>query len=159
MVNYSQAKIYKIIDNTNGNIYVGSTCEPTLARRLAGHVSNYKQYLNGKSHFVTSYEIIKNEDYDIILIENVKCDSKDQLKARERNYVESLDCINKCIPSRTKKEYKQDNHEKIKEQKNTKHICECGVEYTEKNKSRHVKSLAHYNYIYMKTFKKLEQGT
>lgn len=36
MVNYSFAKVYKIVDNTNGNIYVGSTCEPTLARKLAG---------------------------------------------------------------------------------------------------------------------------
>ena len=35
MVNYQLGKIYKIVDNTNGNIYIGSTCEPTLARRLA----------------------------------------------------------------------------------------------------------------------------
>jgi hypothetical protein len=61
-----------------------SPCEPTLARRLAGHVGKYQQYLKGKYHFVTSYEIIKNGNYDIILIENVKCDSKDQLTARER---------------------------------------------------------------------------
>jgi hypothetical protein len=156
MVNYSQAKIYKIVDNTNNNVYIGSTCEPTLARRLAGHIVNYKQYLKGKSNFVTSFDIFKNGDYDIILIENVKCDSKDQLTARERYYIESLECINKCIPGRTKKEYKQDNKEKIKDYNKTKHICECGVEYSTKNKTRHMKSLTHYNYNYMKAFKQLE---
>jgi hypothetical protein len=95
-----------------------STCEPTLARRLAGHVGKYQQYLKGKYHFVTSYEIIKNGNYDIILIENVKCDSKDQLTARERYYIESLDCINKLIPGRTDKQYREDNKEKI-QQKNS----------------------------------------
>ena len=34
VVNYQLGKIYKIVDNTNGNIYIGSTCETTLARRL-----------------------------------------------------------------------------------------------------------------------------
>jgi hypothetical protein len=112
MVNYSQAKIYKIVDNTNGNIYVGSTCEPTLARRLAGHVSNYKHYLNGNK---TSLEIIKNNNYDIILIENVECHSKDQLIARERYYIEILDCVNKVIPGRTQHQYQKDHQEKIQE--------------------------------------------
>jgi hypothetical protein len=44
-INYQLGKVYKIVDNTNGQCYVGSTCEPILARRLASH------------------------DYDIILIE------------------------------------------------------------------------------------------
>ena len=45
MPNYQNGKIYQIIDNTNNNIYIGSTCEPTLARRLSGHVRKYKSYL------------------------------------------------------------------------------------------------------------------
>ena len=35
MPDYNKGKIYKIVDNTNNNIYIGSTCEPTLAHRLA----------------------------------------------------------------------------------------------------------------------------
>ena len=42
MVNYSLGKIYKIADNTNGDIYIGSTCEPTLAKRLYGHVDKFR---------------------------------------------------------------------------------------------------------------------
>jgi hypothetical protein len=182
MVNYTQAKVYKIIDNTNGNIYIGSTCEPTLARRLAKHIGNFKQYLKGKYHFVTSFEIFKNDDYDIILIENVKCDSKDQLTGRERYYIESLECINKVIPGRTDKEYKQDNKEKIrqyyddnkkkilehqqqyrdnnkekiKHQKKTKHICNCGASYTTAHKARHMKTSKHQKYILNKMIQEYE---
>ncbi|RZJ99361.1 MAG: hypothetical protein EOO43_26640 [Flavobacterium sp.] len=66
MVNYADGKIYKIIDNTNGNIYIGSTAEPTLARRLAKHKSDYKRYLEGKSRYVTSsFGILDNEDYSL----------------------------------------------------------------------------------------------
>ena len=48
MVNYQLGKIYKIVDNTNNNIYIGSTCEPTLARRLSNHICVYKKYLEGE---------------------------------------------------------------------------------------------------------------
>ena len=41
---YQKSKIYKIVDNTNNNIYIGSTCEPILSRRLAKHVSNYNEF-------------------------------------------------------------------------------------------------------------------
>lgn len=183
MVNYQNAKVYKIIDNTNGNIYVGSTCEPTLARRLTGHVGTYKQYLNGKCrNFMTSYNIIKNGDYDIVLLEDCPCENKDQLRTRERHYIESLDCVNKYIPSRSRqesssahyinhndkfkqfridnkekfKQYRLDNSEKIKEYNNKKHICQCGGKYTTINQSRHLKSPKHQNYIQNKIKKEYE---
>ena len=48
MPDYQLGKIYKIECNVTGQRYIGSTCEPILARRLAGHITNYKSYLNGK---------------------------------------------------------------------------------------------------------------
>ena len=45
MVNYQNGKIYKIIDYTNDNIYIGSTCEK-LCRRIQKHKASYKCYLN-----------------------------------------------------------------------------------------------------------------
>ena len=42
MTDYQLGKIYRIVCNTTGLTYYGSTCEPTLARRLSGHVVNYK---------------------------------------------------------------------------------------------------------------------
>jgi hypothetical protein len=112
---YSRGKIYKIVDNTNGNIYIGSTTEPTLARRLAKHRGNYISYLNGTSSYMSSYKIIENGDYDIVLVENCPCDTKDELHKRERHYIETLECVNMVIVGRTNKEYREQNKEKIKQ--------------------------------------------
>jgi hypothetical protein len=116
MVNYELAKIYKIVDNTNGNIYIGSTCEPTLARRLATHKGSFKQYLNGTYHYIKSFEILKNENYDIFLLEKCKCiTSKDELHARERYYIENNECLNKVIPTRTLKEWRENNKDALRQ--------------------------------------------
>jgi len=111
MVNYQLGKIYKIVDNTNGNIYVGSTCESTLARRLANHVSDYKRYLKSNENYMTSFSILKNNDYEIILIEAFACYSKDELHARERHFIETLKCVNKLLPIRLLEEEEKDDDE------------------------------------------------
>ena len=113
MVNYNLGKIYKIKCNVTGQIYIGSTCEKTLARRLAGHVRDYKRHLNGKGNNVTSFKIIENGDYYIVLLESVNCANNDELKARERHHIENNNCVNKVIPGRTMKEYYDVNKEKI----------------------------------------------
>ena len=94
MTDYQLGKIYKIVDNTNDNVYIGSTCK-SLAQRLSGHVDTYKQYLKGKYHYVTSFDIIQNNNYDMILIENYPCDYKDELLARERYWCNKINSINK----------------------------------------------------------------
>jgi hypothetical protein len=153
MVNYQLGKIYKIIDNTTNKIYIGSTCEPTLARRLAKHTSNYKDFSNaGKTPYTTSFEIIKNGDCDIVLLEAFPCNSKDELHSRERFYIENNICINKNIPTRTEKEYKkiylEKNKEQIKLKKSEKIICDiCNRQYRKDGESRHRKSKFHLNCI------------
>jgi hypothetical protein len=105
MVNYKLGKIYKIHCNETGKDYYGSTCEPILSRRLTNHVAKYKQYLKGKTEFVTSYEIIKNDNYHIALVEKYPCESKDELLSREKYYIENYECVNKLHPMRSKQEY------------------------------------------------------
>ena len=119
MVNYNESKIYKIISNCGNLIYVGSTSKKYLSTRLAQHKQQYKFYKKATKNNTTSFQLFdayEPENCEIILIENVNCNSKNELHARERFYIESLDCVNKCIPSRTKKEYRTDNKEKINEQ-------------------------------------------
>ena len=133
MVNYQLGKIYKIVDNTNENIYIGSTCEQYLSNRLGGHRTGYQRYINGKHNFVTAYEILKNDNYDIVLIESYPCDDKMQLHARERHYIETLECINKIHPTRTSKEYRNDN-KNIINQNNQKYYNEHKDEILKKLK-------------------------
>ena len=95
MVNYEEGKIYKIVCNKTGLIYIGSTTKHYLSDRLNEHSSRYKHYKDGKEKTKsTSYKIIDNGDYDIILIENYPCNSKDELRARERFYIDQFECIN-----------------------------------------------------------------
>ena len=140
MVNYQLGKIYKLVDNTNGNIYVGSTSQTTLAQRLSEHSSKYKAYARSMTHYVSSFEIIKNGNYDMILLEKFPCETKDELHARERYYIETLKCVNKELPGRTKKErsktYREANkeHRKAYNEANKEAIKEQTKGYNEVNK-------------------------
>tara|TARA_R110000796_G_C14491556_1_gene427817 strand:+ start:88 stop:519 length:432 start_codon:yes stop_codon:yes gene_type:complete len=98
-------KIYRIVDNTNGNIYIGKT-ELTLTERLSKHKYDYKI---GKN--CSSCIILKNGDYDIELIEETDDES------RERYHILNTDCVNVTIPGRTRKEYYEDNIEETKKYK------------------------------------------
>jgi len=112
-MNYQNGKIYKI---TAGELtYIGSTTEPTLARRLSGHVRSYKQWKDGKTNFTSSYPLIEMGQYEITLIELFPCGSKDELNARERFHIESTVCVNKVIPCRTYKEWEDANKDKLDE--------------------------------------------
>ena len=110
---YSRGKIYQLKCLTTGNVYIGSTIQKLLSTRLAGHRLNFKQWKAGKYHFVTSFLILENDNYEITLLESYPCSSCDELHARERYYIESRECINKIVPTRTSKEYYQANKNKI----------------------------------------------
>ena len=116
-IDYSKGKIYKIVCNVTGLIYVGSTCEPNLARRLTGHVADYKRWENGKRNYVTSFKCLENDDYDILLIENYPCNSKDELYARERNLTNQVECVNKVKNQGLKIELGNKEYNKQKNQK------------------------------------------
>ena len=94
MNRYQRGKIYKIESQQTDKVYVGSTTEPTLARRLAKHRANYKSYLNGKFNFVSSFDILKYEESQIILIESYPCNNKDKLRARKQFHIKNNNCIN-----------------------------------------------------------------
>eukprot|EP01041_Mallomonas_annulata_P017082 gene17082-35375_t len=88
MPDYKLGKIYKIYCNVTGEVYVGSTTEKTLARRLASHVGHYKRFSNGiKTPAVASFNIIGRGDYYIDLLENCSCNNRDELIKKEREWL------------------------------------------------------------------------
>lgn len=110
---YQKGKIYKLVDNTNGNIYIGSTIQRLSQRKYA----HKKDTINGYNKCMSKL-IIANGDYDIILIENYPCDSKDELLKRERYYIDNTDCINKVrchITTDERKEYQKNYAETNKD--------------------------------------------
>lgn len=117
MPDYQRGKIYRI---TSGDLtYIGSTTEPTLAKRLANHVSSYKRWKNGKGNLMTSFPLIETGQYEITLLELCPCGSKDELSARERFHIENTVCVNKRIEGRTMKEWYETNKVSILEEKKT----------------------------------------
>ena len=65
MPNYQDGKIYTIVCNITDECYIGSTTEPTIARRLATHVRAYRVWKAGKCRKTTSFDIIDKGDYKI----------------------------------------------------------------------------------------------
>ena len=115
MVDYSKGKIYKIVCNKTGKIYIGSTTSE-LSKRLSEHKRAYKWSKKNKNYKnMTSYKIIEGNNFNIILIEEVNCKSKEELLKRERFYIENIECVNKIYPLRTKKEYYNEHETDIKE--------------------------------------------
>jgi hypothetical protein len=138
MPDYANGKIYKI---TSGDkIYIGSTCEPTLAKRLVNHVKSFKEWKRGKRGSMTSFPLLETGHYEITLIELCSCGSKDELTARERYWIETVPCVNKVVPGRSHKEYSEiykEWHREIKKEyreANKTEIAEQGYKYYDDNK-------------------------
>jgi hypothetical protein len=138
-VDYKQGRIYRI---TCGDLtYYGSTCQ-TVCVRLAGHRRYYKYWKNNKKNYTSSFQLFEIGNPIITLVEDFPCERKEQLLARERFYIENNDCVNKCIPGRTKKEYNADNSEKICEHRkqycaeNSEKISEYKKQYYAENSEK-----------------------
>jgi hypothetical protein len=138
---YNNGKIYKLISPHTDKVYVGSTCKEYLCQRLAKHKNDYKFWLNKKMNYISSYELFELGDVEIVLLESVNCNTKDELLKKEREYTEKYKdiIVNKLRPITTeeenkewKKQYREDNKEKIKQyyEKNKEHV----KEYREANK-------------------------
>ena len=140
MPDYKQGKIYKIINHElKGLVYYGSTAQ-TLKKRLQCHKYDSKRRNNSsKIMFSVGYP-------EIILLEYYPCETKQELEARERVFIEGNECVNIEIPGRTKNEWNEDNKEKLNEKRSEKTDCQCGGKYTQANKSVHLKSKKHIKF-------------
>jgi len=80
MPDYSQGKIYKIVNDENDKFYIGSTIQP-LYKRMYHHRS--------KDHSCMSKKLgVDIKDCIIVLVENIQCKDKDELLRKERYYIE-----------------------------------------------------------------------
>ena len=118
MINYNNGKIYKIepINGEDGDVYIGSTTKELLSQRMTAHRYNYKKYLNGKYSNVTSFKLFEKYGVDncnIILLESVNANNKDELLAREAHHIKTLSCVNRNIPLQTMKEYRESNRDAL----------------------------------------------
>lgn len=147
MPDYQEGKIYKIV--SGDLVYIGSTTQ-SLKARMTGHKTLYDSWKRGKSLFITAFPLIETGQYEISLIESYPCQSRIELSARERFWIETTNCVNKVIPGRTINEYRIDNAEKIKEQVKAYHLDNADTikEYNKEWKKKNCEKQKEYNRLY-----------
>ena len=121
---YENGKIYKLVSNHTDKIYIGSTCKERLCQRLTKHKSCYKEWLKNDKRYISSFELFRLGDVEIVLLENINCKTKDELHKKEREYIEKFKdiIVNKITPIITKiednernKKYRIEHKEEIKQ--------------------------------------------
>ncbi len=146
MPDYKNSRIYKLV-SPSGLTYIGSTTR-SLAQRKAEHKSDY---VNANSTTVTSSALFADslDGVVIVLLEEFPCDNKEQLFARERHYIDTLDCVNKQLKAKPdeKKTPDQRFYARHKARVDAKHKakvhCGCGSEVNKSQVARHRRSNIH----------------
>ena len=153
-INYKNGKIYKIEprgDHSEGDVYIGSTTKEYLSQRMTAHRSDYKSFKKGiREHKLTSFDLFDKygvENCDIILLESVEANSKDELVSREAHYIRTIKCVNRFVPLRTTREYKQEHKEEISQKNKVKFTCECGSTFRKCDRAAHFKTWKHQFYL------------
>ena len=145
-IDYSKAIIYKLVCNDLDvtNLYVGSTT------RFSHRKTAHKQACcnpNSKKYNYNVYQFIRANDgwdnWSMIEVEKYPCTDANELRSRERYWIEQLNAtLNKQVPGRTKKEYQKDHYDQNKEhykdyyEQNKQTIKEYQKDHYEQNKER-----------------------
>ena len=102
---YANGKIYKLVNDVDSEIYVGSTCLP-LHKRLYDH--KVAARASPRRQVYAHLNKVGWDNTHIILIETYECSNKDELVRRERQWVDELQpSLNKYRPIRLDDEYEQ----------------------------------------------------
>ncbi len=119
MADFTKGKIYKIINFTDKQIYVGSTVY-SLSERMMYHISKYKWWKSKRTkQYCSSFILFENYGIDnckMVLLENYSCSSKKELCIREEFHRQkNIEiCVNKiaCYQTRMGARKKHMNGEK-----------------------------------------------
>ena len=142
-------KIYRLLDNTNGSFYIGSTIQD-LKTRLKGHETSARASADG--YGLSSKQIIQNGDYDIQLLEKCECETRKDLLQKEQHYMVLYPrCVNKnraCLSPEVKRDIEKQrylqNKPAILEKKkiyDMKYIqCKCGSGFSMSHRARHLRT-------------------
>jgi hypothetical protein len=167
-MDYENGKIYCILNHINSEVYVGSTCS-LLSKRMHGHKvkARYSMEAYGSTAPIhKAMHELGHEHFYIELIESYPCKSKDELKAKEGQYIRERGSYNMTIAGRGWREYQQDNkahlveyhkswydanRERILEKDGDKIQCQCGKTFTFGHKARHARCKRHQRYLENKT--------
>ena len=116
VVDYSRAKVYKIYNTVDSDIYLSSTC-CSLAVRMAKHRSERNNEKVKHRRLYNKMNELGVKKIHIVLIEEMpECQNAEKLHKKERERIEELKpALNYAIPTRTFQEWVEDNREYVRE--------------------------------------------
>jgi group I intron endonuclease len=146
MPDYAKGKIFKLVNELDDEIYVGSTTVK-LCNRKAKHKDKIKHHPDR-----LVYQHITKVGWDnvkIILLEEYPCGNKEQLEQRERYWIDKLKpSLNKQVPSRTRQE-----REAVKV------FCEvCMLQISKTHLKEHSQTKKHISNLEINKLEKHSQG-
>ncbi|SVA44160.1 uncharacterized protein METZ01_LOCUS97014 [marine metagenome] len=106
MEDFTKGKIYKIINFTDKQIYVGSTVY-SLSERMMCHIFKYKWWKSGRTkQYCSSFVLFENRGFDnckMVLLEIFSCTNRTELSIREEFHRQkNIERVNKraCYQTR-----------------------------------------------------------
>ena len=111
---FSQGRIYKILNTLTDDVYVGSTCQP-LTKRLYGHKNTIGKPKYENNKFYCKMQELGTDNFYIELIENFPCSTREELRAREGTWIREIATLNKLVAGRDSKGYYDDNADMLKQ--------------------------------------------
>jgi hypothetical protein len=106
-VDYSQAKVYKITNDFNNDVWIGTTCD-SLVKKFSVHKADAIR--NFRKNCIIQ-KLIKEHGFDrfrIQLIEEYPCEDLYQLRQRQGHHIREMKAINKYADG---KDYYEKNKE------------------------------------------------
>jgi group I intron endonuclease len=160
MNRYNNGKIYKLVNSVNDKFYVGSTAMP-LTKRLSSHkaVARYKP----ERRVYEELNTVGWTNVRIIQIEEFKCETKNELVAREQHFIDLLkpelnkaSAIGRCIHDRRRTACKDCGGGSICEHNKQRNHCKvcnpttcelCGITTSKGDFNKHITSNKHLGRI------------
>jgi hypothetical protein len=108
---YSKGKVYCVKVNTKEEYlpYVGSTTKQYLSQRMENHRRLYDSWKNKKSGYTAIFELFERygvENCYIELLELYSCNCNDELRKKEREWFDKVECVNIVRPYVSEEESK-----------------------------------------------------
>ena len=135
---YENAKVYCILNLIDDDVYVGSTCQ-TLSQRMTKHRHNTKSRPDAMK-ITQKMRDQGIENFYIKLLEEYPCENKEQLMKKEGEWIRNISTLNDKVMGRThaewmkkwreenkeqyletKREYRKNNIDKLREQDNARY--------------------------------------
>lgn len=79
--------IYKLVSGKK--VYIGSTIQP-FPKRLSEHRSEYRRYVDGKRPYCSSFDVIKDKDCKVHILQKVEVKSERELTNLEQCWITKL---------------------------------------------------------------------